>query len=164
MATTAVPATADLCDDHGDAVIVIPVAFERFGQHDAFMGPVTTLSVFEDNTLVRSALEEPGEGRVLVIDGAMSTRCALVGGNLAQLAVGNAWAGIIVAGVIRDTSEIDAQPIGIRAIGTTPRKSVKAGAGVRDETIEIGGVHIAPGTWIYADLDGVVIASSAVHS
>ncbi len=164
MATTAVPATADLCDDYGEAVSVIPVAFEHFGAHEAFMGPVSTLAVFEDNSLVRSALEEPGDGRALVIDGGMSTRCALVGGNLGQLAVDNDWAGIVVAGVIRDAAEINEQPIGVRAIGTCPRRSVKGGMGQRDEPIVIAGVRIEPGHWIYADLDGVVISTSALHT
>ncbi len=153
-----VAATAGLCDEHGDAVRVIPLPFQRYGAVTEFAGPVSTLAVFEDNSLVRTALEEPGDGRVLVVDGGMSMRCALVGGNLGHLAVDNGWTGIVVAGAIRDAVEINEQSIGVRALGTCPRKSVKRDVGRRDEPIELAGIRIAPGDWIYADLDGVVSA------
>jgi regulator of ribonuclease activity A len=164
MDADGVPATADLCDEHGDSVSVIPVAFELFGRQSSFMGPAATLAVFEDNTLVRAALETPGDGRVLVIDGGMSTRRALVGGNLGQLAVDNGWTGIVVAGAIRDAAEINAQLIGVRAIGTCPRKSEKDDAGRSEVPIVIAGVRIEPGDWIYADLDGVVASTAALHT
>ncbi len=158
-----VPPTADLCDEHGDDVRVIPVAFRHYGAVTDFAGPASTLAVFEDNSLVRSALEEPGAGRVLVIDGGMSMRCALVGGNLGRLAEDNGWAGIVVAGAIRDTVEINQQAIGVRAVGTCPRKSVKRNVGRRDEPVEIAGTGIEAGDWVYADLDGVVVSDRRLH-
>ena len=151
-------ATADLCDDHGDAVQVLGGGFGSYGGVPAFAGPVTTLSVFEDNTLVRAALEETGEGRVLLVAGGGSTRCALVGGNLGELAVANGWAGIVVDGCGRDAVELRDQAVGIRARGTCPRKSVKAGAGDRDVPVSVGGVEVRPGMFLWADDDGVVVA------
>ncbi|QNM97304.1 ribonuclease E activity regulator RraA [Chitinimonas koreensis] len=150
--------TTDLCDDHGDRVQVADPLFRHFGRRVRFAGPVATLKVFEDNSLVRSALETAGHGRVLVIDGGGSTRCALVGGQLGELAVQNGWSGIVVWGCVRDTVELDVQEVGIRAIGTHPRKSVKRGEGTRDGVLQFAGVRFVPGHWLYADEDGIVVA------
>lgn len=157
-------ATCDICDAHEDKVAghglaVLPPVFAAFGARLKFAGPATTLKVFEDNALVRATLETPGQGRVLVIDGGGSRRCALVGGNLGQLAQQNAWAGILVDGCIRDSEEINACQIGVRALATHPRKSSKQGVGERELRVSIAGIAVAPGNWIYADADGVLVAA-----
>ncbi len=154
-------ATADLSDAHPDAAIVDPI-LRDFGQVKRFSGPITTLKLFEDNSLVRAALEEPGEGRVLVVDGGGSTRCALVGDRLAALAVDNGWAGIIVYGCIRDSAVIAGTAVGVKAIGTTPKKSIKKQRGDRDIPVTFGGVTFEPGAHVYADEDGVLIAAEAL--
>ena len=156
-------ATTDLCDDHPDLLedgrlAVLPPLFRHYGQHVRFCGSVTTLKVFEDNALVRSTLEAPGNGNVLVIDGGASLRRALVGGQLALLAQNNGWSGIVVDGCVRDSDEINACAIGVRALGTHPQKSGKLGAGERNVRICVSGVAVQPGDWLYADADGIVVA------
>ncbi len=151
--------TADLCDDHGDAVHVLVGGFGSYGGLGAFRGPISTLDVFEDNSLVREALEEPGDGRVLLVAGGGSDRCALVGGNFGRLAANNGWAGIVVDGCVRDAAELREASVGILARGTCPRKSLKQGGGDRDVLVTVVGVDLAPGTWLWADDDGIVVAS-----
>ena len=152
-------ATADLVDDHGDALASIPVQFRRFGQRSAFAGPAVTLTCFEDNALLKQTLAEhpDPDGRVLVVDGGGSLRTALVGDLIAAIAVEHGWAGLVVHGAIRDSVAIDALPIGIKALGTNPRKSTKTGAGAVDVVIEIGGVRISPGQIVHSDEDGIVV-------
>jgi len=150
-------ATADLCDEYGSGVEVMTATLADFGGVPAFCGPVTTLQVREDNALVRAALGEPGQGRVLVVDGGGSLRTALVGGNLGKLAEAQGWSGIVVWGAVRDVAELRRCHIGLRALGATPRKSAKTGAGQRDVPIEFGGITIHPGQWLAADADGVVV-------
>ncbi|MGB6053921.1 MAG: ribonuclease E activity regulator RraA [Burkholderiaceae bacterium] len=157
-------ATCDICDANedkldGGGLAVLPPVFAAFGAESRFCGPAATLKVFEDNTLVRATLETAGEGRVLVVDGGGSRRCALVGGNLGQLAEKNGWAGIVVDGCIRDSEEINACRIGVRALATHPKKSAKKGAGEREVPVTIAGIRVAPGNWIYADADGVLVAA-----
>lgn len=156
-------ATTDLCDDHPQLLedgrlAVLPPVYKHFGQRKQFCGRATTLKVFEDNALVRSTLEAPGNGNVLVIDGGGSMRRALVGGQLGLLAQDNGWAGIVVDGCIRDSDEIEACDIGVRALGVHPQKSAKKGVGERNERVCIGGVPVTPGDWIYADADGILVA------
>jgi len=156
-------ATTDLCDDHPQLLddgrlAVLPPLYKHYGRHTRFCGRVTTLKVFEDNALVRSTLEAPGNGNVLVIDGGASLRRALVGGQLALLAQDNGWAGIVVDGCVRDSDEINACEIGVRALGSHPQKSAKKGVGERNVRVAIGGVFVNPGDWVYADADGVLIA------
>lgn len=156
-------ATCDICDAHENqiangALAVLPPVFQAYGQEPIFSGPAYTLKVFEDNALVRTVLDQPGNGQVLVIDGGGSLRCALVGGNLAVLAVKNGWSGIVVNGCIRDSVEINACAIGVRALATHPQKSIKKGAGETQLRVFIAGVAVRPGNWIYADQDGVLVA------
>lgn len=156
-------ATADLCDDNPNLLedgrlAVLPPVFRHFGKHVRFSGRVTTLKVHEDNALVRAMLETQGDGNVLVIDGGGSLRRALVGGQLGLLAQDNGWAGIVVDGCIRDTDEINACEIGVRALGAHPQKSGKKGAGERNLRVHIAGVAVNPGDWIYADADGILVA------
>ncbi|MFC4819932.1 ribonuclease E activity regulator RraA [Dokdonella ginsengisoli] len=157
------PATTDLCDAHPDLQVCAPV-FDDFGGATAFHGPIATLKVFEDNALVRSTLERPGEGRVLVVDGGGSLRCALVGGQLGELAVRNGWAGLLVNGCVRDRAELAALALGVKALAAHPRRSEKGlHSGQADRVVEFAGVRFAPGAWLYADRDGVVVAARAVH-
>ena len=155
--------TCDFCDVHEDklrngTLFVLPPTFDHFGKRASFSGIAATLKVFEDNALVRSALETPGHGSVLVVDGGGSLRCALVGGNLGKLAEKNGWAGVIVYGCVRDVDELDACDIGIRALGVHPRRSVRKGQGDTGLAITVAGVMIRPGDWIYADRDGVLVS------
>jgi regulator of ribonuclease activity A len=151
--------TADLCDQFPDSVSVAEPLFRDFGGRRAFSGPIETVRVREDNALVRQALESPGHGRVLVVDGGGSLRTALVGGRLAVLAEGNGWSGILVHGCVRDSAELGAIPIGIKALASCPRKSGKAGVGERGVAVSFGGVTFSPGAYLYADQDGVLIAA-----
>jgi regulator of ribonuclease activity A len=157
-------ATTDLSDAHPEAQVAEPI-FGDFGGRLAFHGPIRTVKVFEDNAMVRALLEEKGEGCVLVVDGGGSTRCALVGGNLGQLGVDNGWAGIVVYGYIRDSEEIAQQEIGVKALGTHPRKSEKGlHNGKREMTLHFAGVSFKPGAWLYADADGIVVADEPIHT
>lgn len=161
--TTPTFATTDLCDAHEDLLNagklrVLHPAFRAFGRRARFAGPLATVRCFEDNSMVRAALEEPGNGRVLVVDGGGSLRCALVGGNLAKLARDNGWAGVVVNGCVRDVAEINDCEIGVRALATHPRRSDRRGNGSRDMVVEIGGVRAAPGDWCYADDDGILVS------
>ena len=156
-------ATCDLCDDHptrleDGSLMVLPPVFRHFGKREVFSGPATTLKVFEDNALVRATLEAPGNGHVLVIDGGGSLRRALVGGQLGLLAQDNGWAGIVVYGCIRDSAEIAECDVGVRALALHPRKSEKKGTGERNIKVDLGGVPVSPGDWIYADADGILVS------
>jgi regulator of ribonuclease activity A len=155
-------ATTDLCDAHPDDVNVVDPIFRDFGGVKAFYGPITTLAIFEDNSLVRDALGEPGQGRVLVVDGGGSLRCALVGGNLAALAEKNGWAGLLVFGAVRDSRELAAAKVGLKALAAHPKKSEKRGLGRRDVPVRFGGVTFRPGHHLYADEDGVVVSARAL--
>lgn len=156
--TTDTTKTADLYDDFSDEVNVAAPVFRAFGRREAFSGPVATLKVFEDNTMVRAALETPGDGRVLVVDGGGSLRCALVGDKLARLAIDNGWSGLIINGCIRDSGEINRMDIGIKALAAHPAKSAKRGEGQEDIAVAFAGVTFAPGRHVYADADGIVVA------
>ncbi len=152
-------ATADLYDEFEEKLQIATPIFNDYGGNLKFCGPASTVKVFEDNSLIRAALEEPGEGRVLVIDGGASLKCALLGDMLAELGKDNDWAGIIVYGCIRDSAVIANISIGIKALNTNPRKSVKKGIGERDVSVDFADVIISPGDYIYADEDGVVISA-----
>lgn len=156
--------TTDLCDAHEEKVRVVEPMFNSFGGHDAFFGRIATLKLFEDNSLVRKALESPGEDRVLVIDGGGSLRRALVGDQLAALGVKNGWAGILVYGCIRDSRAIGEMEIGVFAIDTHPMKTIKKNVGEADIQVCFGGVTFTPGDWLYADEDGVIVSDIALHS
>jgi len=150
--------TADLVDDFDDEVSLCHLPFLRFGRRASFSGPVQTVKCFEDNVLLRAELESPGRGRVLAVDAGGSTRIAVMGDKLAGFAIQNGWAGVVLNGAIRDSAEIDAMEIGLRALAASPKKSAKAGAGQVGAPIHMGGVSISPGDWIYADEDGVLVA------
>lgn len=154
--------TADLCDDFIQHLQVAQPGMNNYGGETHFCGPIETIRTYEDNTKIRQLLESVGEGRVLVVDGGGSLGCALVGDRLAQLAIDNGWAGIIVNGCIRDSGVISKMNIGIKALGTNPKKSIKQQRG------EIGGevffhqVKWRPGDYVYSDEDGIVIANEPI--
>ncbi len=151
--------TADLVDAHAAALTFCDLAFRRFGRIGAFCGPIATVKCHEDNALLRACLEEPGAGRVMVVDGGGSTRVALLGDQIAALARDNGWAGVVINGAIRDSAEIDAMAVGVFACGVSPMKSAKDGAGRRGEAVRFGGAAFTPGGWIYCDADGVLTAA-----
>jgi regulator of ribonuclease activity A len=160
--------TCDLCDAHkgglaaqgAGAIRVLPPVFRSFGARQRFAGPVSTVKCFEDNSLVKAAVESPGAGRVLVVDGGGSLRRALVGGNLAAAAARNGWAGLVVDGCVRDVAELAQCDIGIRALAALPLPTDKRGEGQRDLAVQIQGVWIQPGDRLYADADGIVVLAS----
>lgn len=149
--------TADICDERGDLVAALPTQWRSFGAVHEFSGAARTIRCFEDNLLLRTALAEPGDGAVLVVDGGGSLRCELMGGLLAQRALDSGWCGVIVHGAVRDQHEIATIPVGVLALGTNPVKSLKGGAGERDVELTIDDVVIRPGARVWADRDGVVV-------
>ena len=153
--------TCDICDAHradtSGAFRMLPPVWRAFGGVAAFSGAVSTVQCFEDNSLVRAALETPGAGRVLVVDGGGSLRAALLGGKLGELAAKNGWAGIVVDGCVRDAAELAACAVGIRALALCPMPPAKRGAGQSDVPVRLQGVAIQPGDWLYADDDGIVV-------
>ncbi|MBU3694267.1 MAG: RraA family protein [Rhodocyclaceae bacterium] len=153
-------ATADLCDAHEGRVVALESLLAHFGGVSCFCGPVQTVKAFEDNVLVKAELAKPGDGRVLVVDAGGSLRCAMVGDILAQMAVDNGWAGIVVYGAIRDSAAIGGMPLGVMALGTHPMKSIKKGAGDVGISVTFAGQTIRPGVWLYADDDGVILAEA----
>lgn len=160
---TASFATCDLCDEHkndtdGDFRVLPPV-FKDYGRQIKFSGQVSTVKCFEDNTLVKAAVDSPGNGRVLVVDGGASLRRALVGGNLGKAAAKNGWAGVVVDGCVRDSAELAECDVGIRALALMPLPTEKRQEGQSDVAVQIQGVWVRPGDWLYADEDGIVVAS-----
>ncbi|MBB5849984.1 ribonuclease E activity regulator RraA [Amycolatopsis umgeniensis] len=149
--------TADLVDEHGERLRVCDTQFRQFGGHRKFSGPIRTVSCHEDNGLVKKLLNTPGEGSVLVVDGGGSLHSALTGDMIAKSAVDNGWAGVVVNGAVRDSAELAGLPLGVKALGTNPRKSSKAGVGAVDVPVGFGGVTFTPGDTLYSDDDGVVI-------
>jgi regulator of ribonuclease activity A len=156
--------TADLVDDIGPDVRSCDVQFRQFGAWTQFAGPITTVRCSQDNALLKSVLSTPGDGGVLVVDGGASLHTALVGDLIAELARSNEWAGLIVHGAVRDAAALRDMEIGIKALGTNPRKSEKTGAGERDVTLTFGGVEFIPGDIAYSDDDGIVIVAAANSS
>ncbi|MBD9402394.1 ribonuclease E activity regulator RraA [Comamonas sp. CMM02] len=167
MAVTIAFQTCDFCDvyksDESGAFRVLPPVFQHFGGKMQFAGQVTTVKCFEDNSLVKQALDTAGQGRVLVVDGGGSLRKALVGGNLAAAAAHNGWAGVLVYGCVRDAAELRAAEVGICALALMPMPTDKRGEGQKDAVVDIAGVRLQPGDWLYADEDGIVIAATALH-
>ncbi|HME76499.1 MAG TPA: ribonuclease E activity regulator RraA [Mycobacterium sp.] len=153
--------TADLVDDIGPDVRSCDVQFRQFGARREFAGPVTTVRCLQDNALLKSVLSTPGEGGVLVIDGEGSLHTALVGDLIAGLAHSNGWAGLIVHGAVRDAAALRGIDLGVKALGTNPRKSGKTGAGERNVTVSFGGVEFVPGDMAYSDDDGIVVVAAA---
>jgi len=156
MTETPVP-TADLADEHGQALRVCQTLFRQFGGCRAFAGPVRTVSCHEDNGLLRDLVQTPGSDAILVVDGGGSLSSALVGDMLAGAAVANGWAGLVLNGAVRDSAALADLNIGVKALGTNPRRSEKSGAGAVDVPVSFGGVTFYSGDILHADDDGVVL-------
>lgn len=156
-------ATCDLCDSHKNDTTgdfrVLPPVFRDFGAVRTFCGPVATVKCFEDNSLVKAMVDSAGEGRVLVVDGGGSLRRALLGGNLGAAAARNGWAGVLIDGCVRDVGELATHQVGIRALACMPLPTEKRNEGQRDVAVQIQGVWVRPGDWLYADADGIVVSS-----
>ncbi len=149
----------DLCDEYPELVRVVSPGFRNFGKRLSFGGPITTIKCHEDNSLVADAVDEPGDGRVLVVDGGGSMRCGLLGDNLALKAANNGWAGIVVYGCVRDVDALAEIDLGIQALAANPLKSIKRNIGLRDETLVFGGVTFIHGEYVYADNSGVLVSA-----
>ena len=149
--------TADLYDERGAELDSVSLQFQSLGGHTHFSGTVRTIRCFEDNALVKSMLAAPGNGCVLVVDGAGSLRTALMGDMIAASAVANGWAGVVINGAIRDRLAIAGLPLGVKALGSNPRKSAKDGTGDIDVPLVIDGVAIRPGAMIWCDPDGILV-------
>lgn len=149
--------TADLMDERGPELAAVSVQFRMFGTLTQFSGPARTVRCFQDNAIVKATLATPGNGAVLVIDGGGSLETALMGDMIAQSAVDNGWSGVIINGAIRDSVVVNTLPLGVKALGTNPTKSAKAGTGETDVSVILGQVTIRPGAMIYADADGIVV-------
>lgn len=160
MTTASDPGTADLYDEHGDALQSCDLQFRQFGGRVRFSGRAVTVCCHEDNALLKSVLSEPGEGRVLVIDGGGSLHTALMGDLIAGLAVENGWSGAIINGAVRDVATLRTLELGIKALGSNPRKSAKTGAGQRDVPVTFGGTTFNPGDDVWSDDDGIVVLSA----
>jgi regulator of ribonuclease activity A len=164
MTDTVPESTCDLCDAHkstvGATFFVLPPVFRDYGGVAAFSGAVATVKCFEDNSLVKAALDEPGHGRVLVVDGGGSLRRALVGGNVAAAAAKNGWAGVVVDGAVRDVAELATTRVGIRALALVPLPTDKRNQGERDVPVQIQGVWVRPGDRLVADGDGIVVIAA----
>jgi regulator of ribonuclease activity A len=155
--------TADIVDSHNDQVAFCHLPFLKFGQVKSFSGEVQTVKSFEDNVLLKAELSKPGRGRVLVVDGGGSTRLAILGDIIAGIMHDNDWAGIIINGAIRDCEEVDAMPVAVRCLGTSPKKSAKTGDGQVGIPVQFGGVTFTPGSWVYVDADGVLVAEQSLQ-
>lgn len=155
--------TPDLCDEYPDQVQVLEPMLSNFGAVEAFGGPIKTVKCFEDNSRVKELVAEPGEGRVMVVDGGGSMRCALLGDMLAEKAAGNGWAGLIIYGCVRDVDVIGETRLGVQALAPIPIKSVRRGVGEVDLPVTFGGVTFRPGEYVYADNNGVIAAPVALQ-
>ena len=167
-------ATCDLCDarknDSTGEFRVLPPVFRDFGQVKKFSGPVETVKCFEDNTLVKAAVDSSGlvdtpqgrVGKVLVVDGGGSLRRALLGGNLGAAAARNGWAGVVIDGCVRDTAELAGHAVGIRALAAMPLPTEKRNEGQANVAVQVQGIWVRPSDWLYADEDGIVVASRAL--
>ena len=169
--------TCDLCDSHkaglltapDDAFRVLPPVFHSYGGRAKFSGPVLTVKCFEDNSVLKAAVESDGRietsagrvGQVLVVDGGGSLRRALLGGNLAAAAARNGWAGLVIDGAVRDSAELAASDVGIRALALMPLPTDRRGEGQRGLPVQIQGVWVRNGDWLFADADGIVVLPAA---
>lgn len=154
--------TADICDKYITEVQVAEPIFQIYGRTHIFAGPIVTVKTVDDYSRVRELVHTNGDGKVLVVDGAGSLRHALMGGNLAAAAAKNGWQGVIFNGCIRDVHELDEVDIGIRALGSTPRRPLNNDQGLVDVAVTFAGVTFAPGNWLYADDDGIVVADNQI--
>jgi regulator of ribonuclease activity A len=152
-------ATADLVDEHGAELTGCTTQFRSYGAVTRFAGQIETVRCFEDNALLKGVLATPGEGRVLVVDGGGSLRTALMGDMIAGSAVAHGWAGVVIHGAVRDVVALSGLALGIKALGSNPRKSTKEGTGETGVPVTFGEAEFRPGMWLYSDEDGIVLAT-----
>lgn len=150
--------TCDLCDDYPEEVRVCEPMFASFGGRDTFGGEIVTVKCHEDNSRVKELLATSGKGRVLVVDGGGSLRCALLGDLIGASAVKNGWEGVIVYGCVRDVDALVQLDLGVHALAAIPLKSVRRGVGEVDVPVSFGGLTFKTGEFIYADNNGVIVA------
>lgn len=156
--------TPDLCDAHPERVRVLEPMLRNYGGRSAFGGEVSTVKCYDDNSFIKQRLGEPGAGRVLVVDGGGSMRRALMGGDVAAMAVANGWAGVILYGCVRDVDELRELDLGVQALGTIPLKTKKRNIGEFDASLTFGGVTFHSGDWVYADDNGVIVADGELRT
>jgi regulator of ribonuclease activity A len=152
-----IESTCDLYDSIGAHARVLPPLFQDFGGRPRFGGMIATVRCFEDNSRVKEILATDGRGKVLVVDGGGSQRCALMGDLIARSAVENGWEGVVIYGCIRDRVALRELTLGIKALAAIPRKSERRGEGQIQLPIEIAGIACRPGDRLVADEDGVLI-------
>lgn len=153
-----VTCTADLFDERGDDLDSCELQLRQYGGRAAFTGTVVTIRCLEDNALVKSTLATPGDGKVLVVDGAGSLRTALMGDLIAGSALENGWSGVVIHGCVRDVVALRELDLGVKALGSNPRKSAKTGAGEVDVPVSFGGITFHPGAQLWSDDDGILVA------
>ncbi len=151
--------TADLIDRYGGDLQSCEIQFKQYGGRADFHGPVRTIKTVEDNALIKQLLAGPGNGAVLVVDGGGSLRSALLGDVIVASALRNGWAGLVIFGAVRDTVALGGLDLGVKALGSNPRKSTKNGTGSLDVAVSFGGATFTPGNWVYSDGDGVVVSA-----
>lgn len=154
--------TPDLCDTYAEEIEALPPVYQNFGGKPAFFGEVVTVQCFEDNSRVKELASTDGTGKVMVVDGGGSLRCALIGDLIAADAVSNGWQGIVIHGCCRDVHELLEMDFGVRALASIPVKSVRKGVGEVNQAIDMAGVTVQPGQWLYADVTGIIVASRAL--
>jgi len=154
--------TTDLYDDHLEKLQVASPIFRDFGGRARFHGQIVTLKAVDDNSFLKTAFESNGTGKVLVVDAAGSMRCAMMGDVMAALGASNGWEGIVIHGCIRDSADVATVDIGVKALATIPRKTVKRNQGVLDIPVSFAEVSFQPGHYLYADEDGIVVSESAL--
>jgi len=154
--------TPDLYDDFEDIATTCSAQFRDFGGRKQFSGKIRTVKCRNDNQLFRALMDEPGNGAVAVVDGGGSTEVALIGDIIAAKAARNGWSGVVINGAVRDVVDLSTIPIGIKALGTNPAKSIKKGEGTVDVMLHFGGARFEPGHWIYCDENGVLIAPKEI--
>lgn len=150
--------TPDICDEYPDRIQVLEPLFRDFGGKRKFYGEIVTIKCHEDNSLVKSTLATVGEGKVLVVDGGASLRCALLGDLLGAMAIKNGWRGVLVNGCVRDVEILKGMELGVRALESLPMKSEKRGEGELNVIVRFAGVSFEPGQYLYADENGMVLA------
>ena len=158
MSKSAAICTPDLCDEHAEIVRVADPIFRGFGGVSSFGGQIVTIKCFEDHSLLAETVDEPGKGRVLVVDGGGSRRCALLGDNLAVTAAANGWAGVVVYGCVRDVEELAEIAFGVQALAAHPLRGIKRGIGEYDRVLDFAGVSFIPGHYVYADANGLLVS------
>ena len=154
--------TSDLYDEHGEALESCDLPLVNYGGRREFSGEIVTFRSREDNLILKDMIAEPGEGRVIVVDTEGVTRCAMFGDNMALTAQRNGWAGIVINGAIRDVQALSAIPIGVKALGSNPRRSYKIGTGERNVPVNFGGALFTPGALLVSDSDGIVIGPASI--